>query len=57
MYIQPTNRFEFPKTQKRIMSSILTAEARNSYKNMMIQGILTGEVKPETKKERETKHV
>jgi hypothetical protein len=56
MYIHPTKNFKMPKTQKRIMASITSDETRNLYKNIMVQAILTGEIVPENKKEREAKH-
>ena len=42
--MKPSKTFKLSKTSKRRMATIVNAEERNGYKNMMIQAQLASEV-------------
>ena len=42
----PSKTFKMPKTFKRMGASIVSKEARDAFKNAMIQAVLMGQDKP-----------
>ena len=50
MYIKPNKTFKLSKTTKRRMATMVNAEERNAYKNMMIQAELAAAIVPKSVK-------
>jgi len=48
MHIKPNKTFKLSKTTKRRMATMVNAEERNSYKNMMIQAELAAAIVPKS---------
>ena len=50
--MKSTQNFKMTKTNKRLISTIVDANARNVFRQNMIQAQLQSEVKPEPEKKR-----